>query len=132
MTTDFMVVNIDPTGTVRAMHRDEFNLGFLGKQEIKRASEIKFDEGNQLWDIYIPPKDGLPVEQWHTFIYIRGFSTYKKARDFEVLWLEHCALECIVPLSSCGMELAEKLRRDYGDFDNVIAKALGVTTGAKK
>lgn len=113
---DFMVISIDPAGAASAMHRDDFPLGFLGKQKIARASEIKFNDSSQLWDIYAPYRDGDPVEDWHTFYYIREFKTYDSARRFEVLWMEHCALQSIAPLSTEGKQLAERLRMTYDDI----------------
>jgi hypothetical protein len=111
-----MAITFEPTGTVHAMHRDEFDLGFLGRQEIKRASEIKFHDDSQKWDIHVPPCADATADQWYTFHEIRGFSAYNSARKFEVLWLEHCAKDGIAPLSTYGMELAATLRAKYGDF----------------
>lgn len=107
---DFMVVSFEPTGEVHAMHRDDFDLGFLGKQEVARASEIKFHEESQKWDICMPPGAGVPVEQWQTFPALQGFAGYNEARKFEVKWLEHVALKGVPALSDAGRELARDLR----------------------
>jgi hypothetical protein len=110
---DFMVITFTGAGEVSAMHRDEFSLGFLGKQEIKRASEIKFNDDTQLWDVALP---GIAVHgetPWLTIAPAMGFKTYNGARKFEVLWLEHCALEQVDPLAERGSEIAYHLRANY-------------------
>ncbi len=105
---DFMVVNFSATGMVTAMHRDAFDLGFLGKQSVSRASEIKFNEDTQLWDVY------LPVDyhrmQWHAIDAACGFAGYNEARQFEVKWLENCALNSVEPLRPAGIAIAALLR----------------------
>lgn len=100
-----IVINFDATGRVEGMHRDEFSLDFLGHQRITRASEIKFNEATQLWDIYFPFANG-----WHTIAPACGFSGYNVARDFEVALLNACRLEGIDPLSYAGEALATQLR----------------------
>lgn len=108
---DFMVITFDPAGSASAMHRDEFPLGFLGKQQITRASEIKFNEDSQLWDVALPGIQVHETETWVTVEAAMGFASYDEGRKFEVLWLEHCALQSIAPLSEDGQELAKALRR---------------------
>jgi hypothetical protein len=112
---DFMVINFEATGEVTAMHRDEFSLGFLGKQQIERASEIKFNEETQKWDIYLPqPEDGpYPGMQWVTCAEGMGFAEYNGARRFEVLWLETCALYSVNPLSGDGRALGRTKRAEF-------------------
>lgn len=108
MSTDFMVLSFSDTGEVSALHRDEFDIGFLGKQEIKRASEILFNELSQKWAVHLPDHDGnygLPPIRA-----AKGFVTYKQARDFEVEWLEHCALQGVEPISLMGIAIANTLR----------------------
>ncbi len=111
MAEDYMVVTFAPTGEVSAMHRDAFSLSFLGKQEVKRASEITFNEDTQLWDVYLPT--GAQVhdgDAWFSPARARGFETYNGARAFEVRWLEACALYSVDPLGKEGIEAASKLR----------------------
>lgn len=111
---DFMVITFSGTGEVSAMHRDEMPLGFLGKQEIKRASEIKFNDGTQLWDVELPTGTKVhDADVWATTAPATGFRTYNGARKFEVLWLEHAALEQVQPLSERGVQIAQTLRAAY-------------------
>ena len=74
------VVSIGPSGQVKAMHNDRFALGFLGKQTITRASDIRFYEGDQLWDIWF----NVGGEFKHPVPEYCGFTTYEEARAFEV------------------------------------------------
>ncbi len=48
------VIDFLPNGHVEAMHNDAFTLAFLGRQNIERATEIKFNEESQKWDIHLP------------------------------------------------------------------------------
>lgn len=115
MTSDnFMVIDFDPSGAASAMHRDSFSLGFLGKQEIKRASEIKFNESTQKWDVYLPTGAQVhDADAWFAAAPACGFNKYDTARKFEVLWLEHCALQSIAPLDPKGISLAQELRFEF-------------------
>lgn len=121
--TNFMVIDVEPTGVVTAMHRDAFSLAFLGKQDIQRASEIVFNAETQHWDVKL--RNGSPHEVetgWSVpSVYLSHFVTYDSARKFEVLYLESCALQSIAPRSQCGIELAAGLRATYGDFDQLMA-----------
>jgi hypothetical protein len=108
MSTDFMVVSFSPQGEVNALHRDQFSLGFLGAQKIERASEIKFNEQSQRWDIYLPDGD-----RWVTIPSATGFHEYNQAREFEVEWLETCALESVAPLSSQGVDIACRINLEW-------------------
>lgn len=103
---NFMVVTFEPTGVVNAMHRDSFDLSFLGKQAITRASEIMFDADSQLWDVKLPV-DGVYTL---TTAHASGFPTYEAGRKFEVEWLEHCALRGVEPTSEAGTIIAGSLR----------------------
>ena len=97
--TNFMVIDIAPTGEVSAMHREQFPLAFLGNQKIERASEIKFDEESQLWDVALP-RDGAAERSavyWRVVDEARGFASYDVARKFEVRWLEECKLARVAP-----------------------------------
>lgn len=82
------VINISPSGEVRAVHSDKFSLGFLGPQNIVRASDIRWDEESQSWGIwfnvggeFVPP---LPA--------YAGFSTYETVRKLEVRVMETAML----------------------------------------
>lgn len=107
-TTNLMVIDFRPDGAVEAMHRDRFNLGFLGKQSIKRASEILFDEETQAWDIHIAVgSEFILVED------AKGFADYDEARKMEVRWLEYCRLHDLEPTSTEGINLLKVLRENY-------------------
>lgn len=75
------VIVIGPGGVVKSMHSDKFPLGFLGRQTIERASDIRFSEEDQKWGIWFNV-DGQfvpPAKTTHA-----GFDTYEGARDYEV------------------------------------------------
>lgn len=107
-TQDFMVIDFKPNGSVEAMHRDKFNLSFLGKQSIQRASDIKFNDDTQQWDIHFAI-DGefIPLDA------ARGFDTYDDARRMEVRFLEFCRLHDIIPNSPEGENLLTVLRTKF-------------------
>ena len=98
-----LIIDIDNTGKVESLHMDEFSLGFLGKMEITRASEIKFNEKSQDWDIYIPFKSKL-------YKIIGGFEGYDVARDFEVRWLQECRKRGIHPMDYFAKKIAAVLK----------------------
>jgi hypothetical protein len=82
-----MVIVVEEDGQVQSMHREDvMTLEFLGRQEITRATDIRFDSATQKWGIwpcfsgeFLPPTPSLS-----------GFFSYEKARSFEVLWAEQC------------------------------------------
>lgn len=80
------VISIGVDGRVRSMHNDKFNLGVLGPQRIERASDIRFNEDTQQWDIWfvIDGEYEPPAPPY------RGFSGYDEARKFEVLVMNEC------------------------------------------
>lgn len=99
-----VVIQIGTAGQVKGMHRDEFPLSFLGKQSIKRASEIMHDPDTQRWYISVPKK-GVFMR-----VYTCGeFDSYGSARDFEVEWMNACLAAQAEPLSVKGLRLAERL-----------------------
>lgn len=109
-TDNFMVIDFTPEGTVEAMHRDRFDLGFLGRQSIHRASDIRFNEDAQSWDIWLAKGDTfVPVEQ------ATGFESYDDARRMEVRWLEFCRLHDLSPFSPEGRNLVVVLREKFED-----------------
>ncbi len=108
MKTNFMVISFDQTGEVNAMHRDQFDLGFLGNQKIERASDIRFDEDSQLWDIWLLEGPGARLPRITSAA--RGFNTYEQARDVEVAWLEGVALLGVEAISDRGIQLLRDIR----------------------
>ena len=99
--TDYMVIDFRPDGEVNAMHRDSFDLGFLGPQEIMRASDIRFDGNRQLWDIYV----AFDIDDYHYVEEATGFKTYEDARRAEL-----CRLLDISPLSGSGRAVMGNMR----------------------
>lgn len=63
------------------MHNDHFSLGFLGDQRIERASDIRFNNATQDWDIWFHV-DGKFVQPQLTSH--SRFATYEAARNHEV------------------------------------------------
>ena len=120
MNTYYMVISFDEDGGVNAMHRDQFDLGFLGPQKIERASEIKFNETTQLWDIYLP----IPVHdqfRWVTSPAAQGFTSYNVARAAEVAWLERAALYDTNPMSEVGLRCLNVVRAEIdGEQPNPV------------
>lgn len=108
--TQQMVISVDTSGRVESMHFDNFNLAFLGKREIKRASDITFDPNSGTWDIFMNDGTGAFTK---TAPDISGFSDYEEARRFEVKWLNECRLRGVVATSYYGLYvLAAHLRND--------------------
>lgn len=108
--TQYMVIDFTPDGGAEAMHRENIlDLGFLGKQEITRASDIRFDSEKQTWGIW-PSVDCLPEGEGFCspdgFVpppkYADGFTSYETARQVEIAWFERCRLRDWVPMSDDG------------------------------
>ena len=108
-----IVIDVAQCGRVTGMHRDEFNLGFLGNQKIERASDIRFDEGTQQWRIWLAdkqPGDTKMLEDTFTLVEgVGAFPTYNAARDFEVLWLNEAMKAGFPALSPAGVMLGVTL-----------------------
>ena len=111
MTQPDMVINFGEDGNVEAMHRDGFNLRFLGKQSITRASDIQFDEDSQTWAIHVM------IDSYPQLVHeATGFYTYEEARKIEVEWFEQCRLYEVTPTGVIGTRLLEYIKRkkNYG------------------
>lgn len=108
--TPYMVIDFTPEGGVEAMHRENIlDLGFLGDQDIRRATDIRFDSKTQKWGIwpaspnaddFLAPPEGAA-----------GFTSYEEARQVEIEWLERCRLFDRNPLSDSGLLILSTLRR---------------------
>ena len=100
-----LVVSVSPEGEVRSAHNDRFSLGFLGRQRIERASDIRWDEDSQTWGIwwYHNTDDFAgfvtPAEPYSYF------KTYEDAREFEVEML-NCSLR--TGFHPCSNELLQE------------------------
>lgn len=101
-----IVIDCKANGTVESMHFDEFDLKFLGRKSVKRASEIMHNPETDLWDIEIPESGVHPQSS-------RGFTGYDIARRFEVEWLQACRKAGCSPLSDLGRVIADRLREDF-------------------
>lgn len=112
-----MVISVGADGSVSGMHFDAFNLAFLGERDVRRASELMFNEDTQLWDIhlvtYSDSMDGKrrssvtepPIPE------AQGFTSYEECRDIEVRWLQGCRLAGVVPTSHRGVRILAMARR---------------------
>ena len=101
------VVAISPTGAVRAMHHDDFSIGFLGTQAIRRASDIVWDEDTQSWGIqFIVGEVRETIQQIHC-----GFDSYSDARAFEVAVMNECLKRQTSPVSPYMLVWASRQRR---------------------
>jgi hypothetical protein len=108
------VIDFTPEGEVQAMHNDKFDLSFLGKQSIERATEIKFDEPSQKWGILFPGPHEDGSEGYRSNELALGFSTYEGARQVEVAWLNSCRREGVHPLELSGLEHLRQIREASG------------------
>ncbi len=106
---DELIIDISPRGKTQALHMDDFDLGFLGKKKIKRASEIYFNEESQLWDIRLAHRPRPECEA------VLGFTSYDIARMFEVAWLQGSRKLFVEPFSPAGVDIAERLREGLID-----------------
>ncbi len=102
----YHVISIAVDGYISAMHNDKFDLSFLGKQSIKRASEITFNEETQKWDIKLLEYkyNQEDIEE------LNRFNTYEEARQVEVEWLNICREKGIVPILQEGITHLKRIR----------------------
>lgn len=101
------VIDFHEDGSAEAMHNDKFDLSLLGRQHIKRATDILFNDGTQTWGIFFPSPDGgihrtVPKAQ--------GFRTYEDARRTEVSWLNLSRAGGFNPLSMQGVDALSEIR----------------------
>ncbi|MCK5307057.1 MAG: hypothetical protein KAJ73_00460 [Zetaproteobacteria bacterium] len=101
-----MVIDFSPAGPVEGMHFDQFDLNFLGKKKVTRASEIFHNGDSDKWDIILPGDD-FPCCEAAT-----GFPGYDTARQFEVNWLQECRKIEVAPDSKRGIAMAMGLRTE--------------------
>lgn len=106
-----LVIDFFPYGGVEAMQSDKFSLSFLGRQQVRRATEIIFNENRQCWDIELilyNDKD----ERVGQVVYAegRGFAGYDEARGVEVKWLNLCRVYRIEPHSVKGASMLIQAR----------------------
>lgn len=104
-----VVIEFDSHGGASSMHSDKFPLSFLGKMEVRRASEIKFNPDTQKWDIWLVDADGTmhpPIPE------ACGFDTYEDGRKAEVFWLDSAKLAGVPPTDPIGVK-ALTMRRVF-------------------
>lgn len=99
-----IVIDCKSDGVVEGMHFDEFDLNFLGKKSVSRASEIFHNEETDMWDVLLP-------DQAEPHSICKGFSGYDVARKFEVEWLQECRKRGTDPASYDGAVVAMEVRR---------------------
>lgn len=104
-----LVVDISVDGCVESLYKDGLNLDFLGNQHIYRQAEIVFDYSTQDWGVFYCGKNSSSERHYPARVF-GGFSSYEKARKFEVAWLNSCRLHSIAPDSERGIELASYVR----------------------
>lgn len=107
-----MIIDFTPEGAAQAMHIDQFDLGFLGNKHVERATEIRFNETSQKWDIALPRRGNMVGSNEDAIIGFsvpfpeaEGFETYEGARQIEVLWLNRCRRWGIDPDTDAGRRL---------------------------
>lgn len=97
------VIDFKSNGTAEAMNSDSFSLSFLGRQKIERASDIRFNEELQAWQIWINTGNEYVNSEF-------TFSSYNDAGEFEVKWLNQSRLDGVQPMSHDGKNIAFALR----------------------
>lgn len=108
------VISFKPNGEVTALHNDSFDLSFLGRQQIKRATDIRFDSATQTWGLWLPKPWPHVGGEFYTFNGAGGFVSYEEARKVEVEWLNTSALLGVHPTSESGLSLLAEVRRKLG------------------
>ena len=115
-----MVISVGADGSVSGMHFDAFNLAFLGERDVRRASELKFNEATQLWDIHlVSPHTGCVFAAIEG---AKGFSSYEECREIEVRWLQGCRLAGVEPMSARGVRILAMARREPELYAGEIAE----------
>lgn len=107
MTKDILI-DISNAGAMTGLHFEEFPLPPFGPAQIRRATDITFNETSQLWDINLldPNEEKIPHHPNH----LNGFDSYEIARGHEVRFLQACRLQDIGTVSQAGDELGAQLR----------------------
>lgn len=109
---DSLVITFDPCGGAESLHIDQFDLGFLGKKHITRATDIRFEDASQDWTIYLLDAQGNnPYLAWKG---CKGFPSYEVARTVEVAWLNLCRLNETDPRAGDGHTYLNQARKANG------------------
>ena len=101
---DAVVIDFNPDGTVEMMQDDKIGLGFLGRQEVRRATEIKWNNTSQDWEIelLLYTSDGVPAGG-QVVPQAKGFASYSLARAVEVKWLTMARAANVSPTTAEGL-----------------------------
>lgn len=84
-----MTVVFGDDGSAFSLHREGvLPLDFLGRQNIERATDIRFDADTQTWGLHLP--DGSGGFRPARSIFAHDLPSYEVARSVEVGWLERC------------------------------------------
>lgn len=102
-----LVISFAPTGTVTALHMDAFDLGFLGRKDTYRQTDIVFNSSTQLWDLVYLEDGHSP----HCDSRLEGFESYETARQVEVRWLNACRLASLNPVGIVGLDIMSDIRQ---------------------
>lgn len=109
---DAVVITFDDQGGAESLHIDKFDLGFLGKKTIVRATDIVFDESAQTWTIYLLDAQGQnPTLPWTG---CKGLPCYEVARKVEVAWLNLCRVNDTDPRDGNGHTYLNQARKVNG------------------
>lgn len=103
-----ILLDINGAGALHGLHFEEFSLTSFGPAAIKRATDIKWNERSQRWDINLLDRDENVVP--HHPEHLAGFCSYEDARAHEVRYLQGCRTRKIGTVSAAGDDLGEALR----------------------
>lgn len=104
-----LVISFGEDGSAESLHIDKFDLGFLGKKQITRATDIRFEDETQDWSIYLLDAKGENPTLSHKEC--KGLSSYEVARAVEVAWLNLCRVNDTDPRTGHGhVYLVQALR----------------------
>lgn len=77
-------------GRLETLEKGFLDLSRLGPVEVRRSSDIKFDDKQQQWYIHLLE---VKLQSWNPQIRDFYFDTYQEAVDFEVEFLNNCRLD---------------------------------------
>jgi hypothetical protein len=96
--------------SVKAMHNDTFDIGFLGPKTVTRQTDIIFNSVTQKWDVYYIEIEGPMQGMRYLVDGCEGFRTYEDARQHEIRWLNCCRWRGIHPANMDGVALSRSVR----------------------
>lgn len=99
------VMTIKSDGEISMLQSDKFDIRFLGKMVMERASNIVFDYDDQMYRILIAEREDEPHPDE-----LRRFPLYEDAKSFEVMYLQSARMCNYDPLSPVMAALAPDIR----------------------